>query len=202
MFTTVILSRLVRVAIAGFIVTAAPLLRAATVNEIAPRSAPRGARVIAAGSGLDGTGLEVTFANFEGGRTVAAVVTRTPAFLEVRVPADAVTGEVRVVAGATTIGTSSFTVTAPPPAVRSSTLAAASKDHDSLKGPYGPFVALPNGIVYIADSAHHQVKAVLPTGEVQLSAGTGNPGLIDGPAVSAQFKSLQAVHPGTSRRKT
>jgi RHS repeat-associated protein len=189
----VILSRLVRVAIAGFIVTAAPLLRAATVNEIAPRSAPRGARVIAAGSGLDGTGLEVTFANSEGGRTVAAVVTRTPALLEVRVPADAVTGEVRVVAGVTAIGASSFIVTAPPAAVRSSTLAVASKDHDSLKEPNGPFVALPNGIVYIADSAHHQVKAILPTGEVQLSAGTGNPGLIDGPPATAQFKSPQAV---------
>ena len=45
-----------------------------------------------------------------------------------------------------------------------------------------------DGLVYLADSYNHKLKTLDPTtGEVRTLCGTGAPGLVDGPAGTAQF---------------
>jgi len=184
--------RLHAVFVFALIGAAFPLF-ATTATELVPRTAPRGARAIVVGSGLDSATLDVTFATSAGGRTTADVLARTATLLEVAVPSNAASGEVRVTLSGTTIAAFPFTVSASPAPVKSATLAAASIAGDVLREPTGPFVALPSGIVYVADSGHHQIKAVLPNGQVQLSAGTGKPGFVNGHAAGAQFNTPQAV---------
>ncbi|MEO8379042.1 MAG: IPT/TIG domain-containing protein, partial [Acidobacteriota bacterium] len=158
-----------------------------------PDRAPIGAQVMVTGAGLDAAGVTVTFAAAGGGRLPAPVRMRAAALLEIVVPIGAVSGEARLLAGNTTIESFAFTVTPQPPLVKSATLVVASQSHDILKEPAGPFVALPSGITYVADRGHHQIRAVLPSGAVQLSAGTGKAGFVDGPAATAQFRDPRAV---------
>jgi RHS repeat-associated protein len=165
---------------------------ASTVSALIPAAAPRGADVIVVGGALDDPGIAVTFPGRNGTRVNATIVRRWPAVLELRVPSEALTGDVGVSLGGAAIGTFPFTVTGTA-FVRVSTLAAGAASHNVLREPGGPFVALPSGTVYVADAGHHQIKAVLPTGEVRLSAGTGQPGYIDGAAASAQFRAPASV---------
>ena len=168
-------------------------LLAATVTEIVPRSAPNGARVLIVGSGFDSVGIEITFATDGGARTTAPLLARTATLLEVAVPSNAKSGDVRVTSNSASIAALPFTITVSPDLVRSATLAASPAGKDVLKQPHGPFVALPDGIVYVADTGHHQIKAVLPNGEVQRSAGTGKPGFVNGSSANAQFKEPRAI---------
>ncbi len=169
------------------------MLFAASAADVVPRSAPRGARILVIGEGLDAAGIDVTFTGAGGARLTGAVITRAATTLEVSVPQNAGSGELRVVSGATTLLSVPFTISSSPALVRSATLAVASNNQDSLKEPYSPFVALPGGITYIADSGQHRITAILPDGSVQFSAGTGKAGYADGPAANAQFKAPQAV---------
>jgi hypothetical protein len=175
------------------ILTFAASLIAASITDVVPRAAPPGARVILAGTGLDAGGIVVTFAGSGGVRQTAAVVTRTATLMEVRVPVSAATGELRAASGSTSLVTIGFTVTSPPTLVKSTTLAVSSPNHGTIKQPHGPFVPLPDGSVYFADTEHHQIKTVTPAGVIAQFAGGGNPGLADGIAAAAQFKSPEAV---------
>jgi RHS repeat-associated protein len=166
---------------------AATQLLAATATDVVPRTAPRGARVVFLGSGFDTALPEVTFAAANG-RVAAPLISRSSNFLEVAVPQAAMTGEVKVTAGGVPLATFAFTVAPAPPFVKSATLV-----RDVLKQPSGAFVALPTGAVYVADTLHHQMKVIAPNGQVQVVAGTGNPGFIDGPASIAQFNAPRAL---------
>jgi len=179
-----------RLAVASFVLllSASPLFAAVTVTELVPHGAPRGARVVVAGSGFESAAVEISFASASGGRTAAPLLARSATLLEVAVPQDAVSGDVRVTAAGAAIGAFAFSVAPAPAFVKSATTV-----RDGLKQPAGPFVALPDGSVYVADSLHHQIKLVTPNGAVQLFAGTGNPGFIDGAAAGAQFNTPQAV---------
>lgn len=128
-------------------------LLAATVTDVAPRRAPVGARVVVAGTGLDGPSTQVTFAAVSG-RAVAPVVSRNGALLEVRVPSNAASGEVRVPSSSSTIATYAFSVAPAVPFVRSATLAMSTKGADPLNDLSGPVVALPNGTAYIQTHDH------------------------------------------------
>lgn len=160
---------------------------------LVPSQAPIGGRVLIVGSGLDAPSIAITFASGTEERVAALTSARSSTFVELIVPEGASSGEVRVVSGSTVLASLAYTVIAPTPIVKSATLASSSHGHDVLKEPTGPFVALPSGITYVADGGHHQVQAVLPTGEVQLAAGTGKAGYVDGPALVAQFRDPRAV---------
>lgn len=168
------------------LLSCAATAHAAIAAELIPATAPRGATAIIVGSGLDAAGVEVTFAA-SGNRTPAAVTSRGPSILELRVPFNATSGEVRVTLGGSAVATFSFAVTPTPEIVKVSTLVAASAVHGILKQPSGLFVGLPSGVAYVADRAHHQIKSILPTGVVTLLAGTGQPGHVDGPGAAARF---------------
>jgi hypothetical protein len=66
-------------------------LFAATATELVPTSAPHGARMLVVGSGLDAGTVAVTFAAFGGATVAAPILSRTPQFVEVSVPATAIT---------------------------------------------------------------------------------------------------------------
>src|SRR5205085_3656746 len=106
-----------------FLLSATTAATAATAVAIAPTNAPRGARVVLTGTGLDDASVTVTFA---GAVTVASarVVSRTATVLEVAVPATAITGNVRVNASGAVIATFPFTVAADPSFTSVATLAA------------------------------------------------------------------------------
>ena len=170
---------------------------AAAAATVVPDRAPAGARVIVTGSGL--TGATVTVATRKGDMP-PRVVARSATLLELVLPADAVTGHIRITSGGATERIL-LTVIPQPSIAKSATLAAASPNHDLFKEPEGPFVALPTGIVYIADRAHHQIRAVFPDGRVQLSAGTGKKGFVDGRAATAQFRDPRAVAIDAARNR-
>lgn len=167
-----------------------------------PARAPIGAHAVVAGTELDDPALAVTYPSSTGGRIVAPVETRSATLIEFIVPDGAVSGEARLVRGTTTLEAFAFTVIPQTGIVKSATLAAASQSHDVLKQPTGPFVALPGGISYVADSGHHQICAVLPNGEVQVIAGTGTPGYLDGAAAVARFRDPRAIVIDGARGRT
>ncbi|HJQ36232.1 MAG TPA: Ig-like domain-containing protein [Thermoanaerobaculia bacterium] len=166
---------------------AATQLFAAAATDLVPRTAPRGARVIVVGSGFDAVAPEVTFAAASG-RVAAPLITRSANLLEVAVPQAATSGEVRVTAGGAALATFSFTATPPPPFAKSATIV-----RDILKQPAAAAVMLPSGTIYVADTLHHQIKLVTPSGETQVAAGTGNPGLFDGASPVAQLNAPEAL---------
>jgi hypothetical protein len=97
--------------------------QAATASELIPASAPRGARLVVTGTGLDAADLAVRFA-VTGSSIAAVVVAKTSALAEVVVPPNAITGNVTVTAGGQTVGTFAFTRQADPAYASVSTLAA------------------------------------------------------------------------------
>jgi sugar lactone lactonase YvrE len=155
---------------------------AATVSEVIPTSGPHGARAVIVGTALDATDITVTF-----GSSAAAIITRSPKLLEFVVPPTAVTSSIRVANSGGTVATLPFTVTPDPTFVKVSTIAASDSAHDVLKDPSGIAGVLSSGAIYLADSAHHQIKQVSVTGQVSVVAGSGRPGLADGTGSQAQF---------------
>jgi len=155
----------------------------ATATEIVPSTAPHGARVVIVGAGLDGPDLTVTFSG-----APATILFRSPALLEAVVPPAAISGNVEVANGATSIASLPFMVAPDPAYVRVSTLA-----HDIFKNPSGVAVVASTGSVYVADRLHHQIKLLLPSGQIAASFGTRRPGLVDGGPTQAQFKEPRSI---------
>src|SRR5438105_5091315 len=85
-------------------------------TEIVPSTAPHGARAVIVGTGLDGSDITVRF-----GATPATILFRSPALLEVVVPPAAISANVEIVRGATSIASLPFVVAADPAYVRVST---------------------------------------------------------------------------------
>ncbi len=76
--------------------------------------------------------------------------------------------------------------------VNVSTLAASTKGSDTFKQPSGVAVSR-TGAVYVADSGKHAIFAISETGAVTLKVGSGNPGMSDGAAAQAAFKSPAGI---------
>jgi RHS repeat-associated protein len=166
-------------------------LFAATATEFLPASAPRGARAIVVGSGLDTGGAGVVFA--AGSGTVSASIAgRTATSLEVTVPATATSGDVRITIDGALVATLPFTLSPDSAWLKVKTLVASDKGHDVLKQPSG-VAASPSGVVYVADTMHHQIVSIQPNGQAAVIAGSGKPGLTDGTATQAKFKEPGAV---------
>jgi RHS repeat-associated protein len=194
-FRTVVLAAALTLSIFGTRdAAAAPVPR-----ELVPSSAPHGARIIVAGTGLDAPDLAIAFAAPNGGSVTSTIVSRSATIVEAVVPVNAVTGAVRVTGGGATTSFA-FALLADPVFGRVTTRAASDSGHDVFKRPYGPAVLLPSGSLYVADSAHHQIRLVTANGVVALAAGTGKPGLVDGPAVQAQFKEPRGAVFDATRR--
>ncbi|MGZ5446407.1 MAG: NHL domain-containing protein [Thermoanaerobaculia bacterium] len=73
-----------------------------------------------------------------------------------------------------------------------STLAASTKGSDTFKQPSGVAVSR-TGVVYVADSGKHAIVAISEAGAVTLKIGTGKPGMVDGAAAQAAFKSPTGI---------
>jgi len=159
--------------------------------EILPASAPHGARAIITGTGLDDPSITVSFAG-GGGTLPATIVSTAPTSIEMIVPPAATSGPVTVRSGSGTLATVAFTVLPDPPFITVVTKAASDKAHNVLKQPAGVAIVA-SGFLYAADTMHHQIVAVAPTGQLAVIAGTGKPGVIDGVANQAQFKEPGAV---------
>jgi RHS repeat-associated protein len=163
----------------------------AAVTGFLPASAPHGARAIVVGSGLDAGSAGILFA--AGSGTVpASIVSRTATLLEVIVPSTATSGEVRITIDGAPLATFPFTLLPDPAWLKVKTLVASDKGHDVLKQPSG-VAASPSGIVYVADTMHHQIMAIQPNGQAAVIAGSGQPGQTDGAAAQAKFKQPGAV---------
>jgi len=167
-------------------------LAAATATDLLPASAPRGARAIVVGSGLDTGSIAVVFAATGGGTVPAAIVSQSANVLEIVVPPTAASGPVMVTAGSKTLATFGFTLLADAPFVTVTTLGASAQAHDLFKDASGVAVAS-SGKVYVTDTLHHQVKILAPTGQLLSTIGTGDPGLVNGTAGAAKFKQPGAV---------
>ncbi|HEV8433747.1 MAG TPA: IPT/TIG domain-containing protein, partial [Thermoanaerobaculia bacterium] len=165
----------------------------ATLTGIVPPSAPHGARVLLAGSGLDAPDLVVTFSDGSGNPVTAAIVASTAKTAEVVVPSAAASGLVQASAAGTTFGTASFTLLSDPAFTSVRTLALSDKSNDVFKALGG--VALePNGIVVIADTAHNVVSIMAPGSAPTVLAGTpSKSGFQDGSGAQALFKQPAAV---------
>ena len=77
--------------------------------------------------------------------------------------------------------------------VKVTTAARGSASHDALKQPAAAAVDTETGAIWVADRQHHQVRRIAVSGLVTVVAGTGQPGLADGPASQAKFKEPAAV---------
>jgi RHS repeat-associated protein len=87
-----------------------------------------------------------------------------------------------------------FAATASTPAfVRVTTLAASDKAHDVLKSPSAVAVNTATGDLYVADTAHNQIRAIAPTGQVTTIAGSGAAGSRDGAFLQALFKAPRGI---------
>jgi RHS repeat-associated protein len=155
-------------------------------TEVVPASAPRGARVIISGTGLDAANVGVTFTHVTGERIVAPLLAQTPSLLEVEVPAEAVSGTVRVTESVVIVGTFPFAVAPEGAFARVSTMPA------SLQQPRGAGVDA-RGVAYIADTRNHRIVAITPAGAVSVIAGHGTPGEVDGASSTAQFHAPEGV---------
>ncbi len=154
-----------------------------TVRELVPSSAPVGARVLITGQGLADPALTVSFAPSAN----ALVVARNNSFLEVVVPANAVTGNVRITSGATVVRQLPFTV-ADAPRYTVSTLA-----KNQLKHPWGAAAVLPQGTIAVADELNHRIVTITPAGTVSSLAGDGKQGFKNGKGTAASFKSPRGI---------
>jgi len=159
---------------------------APVAHALIPAVASRGARATIVGAGLDSPDLAINF-SAESGWVQASVMTRTATHLDLRVPAMATSGPVRLVSGETTIGTFQFTVTADRPFVRVRTIAS------GLAQPAGTAVSLSDGSLYMVDRNDHVILAIDSDGIVQRFAGTGKPGNANGAALAASFRHPEGV---------
>src|SRR5437899_6964592 len=167
------------------------LLADPTASELIPSSAPRGARVVIAGSELDASSLMVSFLTTTG--TIrATIISRSSALIEFVVPSNAISSNVVVSVGDKTIATFPFTASPDPPFTKVATLIASDKAHDVLKQPAAAAMTT-DGKTWVADRMHHQVKVIGADGSVIAVIGTGKPGQTDGPASQAQFKEPQGI---------
>jgi YD repeat-containing protein len=162
-------------------------LGAAPVSII-PSAAPRGARVLITGSGLDAPDLAAAFTDASGNPVAARILATAPAYAEVAVPAAAVSGPVRVTAGGSTTPLP-FTVAPDPTFATVTTLALSTKANDNFKA-LGGVALMPNGTALIADTAHNVVQLVAPGAAPVVIAGQwAKSGYADGAAAQALFKS-------------
>jgi RHS repeat-associated protein len=97
---------------------------------------------------------------------VTARIVDAGAVMTVIVPTSATSGPVRVTESGAVVDLP-FTLTTPPPIVKSATLAASAKNHDLLKQPAGLAVLL-DGTAFTADSGHDQLRAILANGSAGL----------------------------------
>ncbi|MHB9000599.1 MAG: IPT/TIG domain-containing protein [Thermoanaerobaculia bacterium] len=155
-----------------------PLL-GATMTEFVPSAASRGARALITGTGLSDPAISVVFTGTSGD-VAATIVARQETLLDLEIPSTASSGPVRVLHGTSTVGTFSFTLVEEPRLLNVATIAR------TLATPGGIAVTR-TGIVYAVETQAHRVVRVHATGEVQVVAGTGKPGNVDGPALTAQF---------------
>jgi len=172
---------------------------AATATSVVPSSAPRGARVVVAGTGLDASDVSVGFTDSAGNVVPSQIVSRSATVIEVAVPRTAATGSVRVTSGGATIATFPFTVTPDAAYVKVATLAASDSAHDVFQEPSAAAVVMLSGNILVADRLHHRIAIVQPNGVVSPLAGNGNPGLADGAGAAAQFKEPQGIAIDPSR---
>ncbi|MGZ8779636.1 MAG: IPT/TIG domain-containing protein, partial [Thermoanaerobaculia bacterium] len=163
---------------------------APSLRELVPATAPAGARVLVSGRGLADPSLAVTFA---GTAAAAIVVQRTDRAIEVVVPANAVTGNVRVTSGSTLVGELPFTVATEPRYIVSTLAGGPRSQNNPLKHPWGAAVILPTGNVAVADEQHHRIILLTPSGQVSVLAGDGKQGLKDGKGTSARFKDPRGI---------
>ena len=160
------------------------------VREVIPAAAPVGARVAAVGAGLTRPDLLFALPN---ATAAARIVSQTDTTAEWEVPAGATSGTLRITTGSTTIKETAFTVTSDPAYVQVKTIAGHPlTSNEPLKIPYGVAV-LPNGEVYVADSAHHQIRRIGPSGSVSVFAGSGMAGFKDGVGASAELKNPRGI---------
>jgi RHS repeat-associated protein len=161
-------------------------LRAQVVQEVIPRSASAGARVILVGSALNQNGIRVKFPAADGRTIPANVISQSASLLEFEVPQGAVSGNVSIALNNAVVTQLPFTVTSSPAWTRVATLSSSA-----LKEPSGVAVVLPSGVVAVADRGNHQIKLVAPDGTNSVLAGSGTPGFVDG--AQAQFKAPAAI---------
>ncbi|HAA16449.1 MAG TPA: hypothetical protein DCE41_33990 [Cytophagales bacterium] len=51
----------------------------------------------------------------------------------------------------------------------------------------------PEGSIFVADTGHHRILNILPSGQVQMAVGSGEPGFRDGNLMQAQFRDPQGL---------
>src|SRR6185295_2821770 len=153
------------------LVTTTSVLAAPSVQKLVPATAPRGARAIVIGLGLDAGTLAVSFAAGGTQTVVAEIVSRTTSLVEVIVPATAVTGKVVVTASGTEVGRFDFTLATDPGFVSVATLAS------GLREPSSAVVLLPDGRLLVADTKNHRIAEISTSGAVTVFAGAGKSGL-------------------------
>lgn len=174
--------RLLLAAVACLVATALP---AATTDSLIPGRAPRGARAIIIGTGLDTADVAVTVAA-AAGRTNTEVVLRSPDVLEFVIPATAVSGDVEVRRGAQLIGTFVLTIVQEPAITSVTTIATGFRAPAGITGDAA-------GNLYVADTSQHEIKFIAATGAVQTLAGIGSPGWVDGTLPAVRFSGPEAV---------
>ncbi len=161
----------------------------ATVSQLVPSSAPPGARVLITGQGLADPTLAVSFTS----SASAFIVSRNNSYLEVVVPAKAVTGNVRITSGATLVRELPFTVSNAPSYTVSTLAGGKSSGNEPLKHPWGAAVVMPEGTIAVADEQHHRVVMITPAGAVSSLAGNGKQGFKNGKGTAASFKSPRGI---------
>ena len=86
------------------------------------------------------------------------------------------------------------------PMTKVTTVASSTGAHDLLKESQAVAVDLPSGVLFIADTGHHQIARIVPSGTVTVLAGSGEPGKTDGIGAAAQFKQPQGIAIDSVRR--
>lgn len=153
-----------------------------SAERLVPSVAPRGATLLIVGRELDGVDVTVAFPA-PNGQTIAGDLTaRTARTIELRVPAGAASGKVKIVARGSVVAALDFELAQDPRYVSVTTVAR------ELKEPSAAAVVVPDGRIFVADALHHQIRVIAPTGEVTVFAGSGAPGFENGAGALAAFK--------------